>query len=60
MYISSKLCNDVKLAYMYSDYLHRNWRKLSDTQKDNLLKQIKALTNVTFRVEHYESKMDKL
>lgn len=58
MYLTNHTADKVKLAYMYVEHLRHNWRKLDDTSKDNLIKEISDLLNIQFIEQRFESKLN--
>jgi len=57
MYLTNYTADKVKLAYTFVEHLRHNWRRLSDDKRDELLREISELTNVTLVVQNYESKL---
>ncbi len=60
MYLTNYTADRVKLAYTFVEHLRHNWRQLSDSKRDALLKEIAELTNVQFIEQQYESRIDKI
>ena len=60
MYLTNYTADRVKLAYTFAEHLRHNWRVLSDSKSDALLKEITDLTNVQFIEQQYESRIDKI
>lgn len=58
MYLTNYTADKVKLAYTFVEHLRHNWRKLTDDKKDELLREISDLVNVTLVEQRYESKMN--
>lgn len=58
MYLTNHTADKVKLAYMYVEHLRHNWRKLDDTKKDQLIKEISDLLNIQFIEQRFESKIN--
>lgn len=58
MYLTNHTADKVKLAYMYVEHLRHNWRKLDDTSKDSLIKEISDLLNIQFIEQRFESKLN--
>lgn len=60
MYLTNYTADRVKLAYTFAEHLRHNWRLLSDSKKDELLKEITGLLDVRIIEEKYESRIDKI
>jgi len=60
MYLTNYTADRVKLAYTFAEHLRHNWRVLSDSKKDELLKEITGLLDVRIIEEKYESRIDKI
>ena len=60
MYLTNYTADRVRLAYTFAENLRHNWRELSDSKRDALLKEITDLTNVQLIQEQYESRIDKI
>ena len=60
MYLTNYTADRVKLAYTFAEHLRHNWRLLSDSKKDELLKEITGLLDVRLIEEKYESRIDKI
>lgn len=60
MYLTNYTADRVKLAYTFAEHLRHNWRVLSDSKKDELLKEITGLLDVRLIEEKYESRIDKI
>lgn len=60
MYLTNYTADRVKLAYTFAEHLRHNWRVLSDSKKDELLKEITGLLDVQIIEEKYESRIDKI
>ena len=60
MYLTNYTADRVRLAYTFAEHLRHNWRELSDSKRDELLKEITELTNVRLIEQQYESKIDKI
>lgn len=60
MYLTNYTADRVRLAYTFAEHLRHNWRELSDSKRDALLKEITDLTNVQLIQEQYESRIDKI
>lgn len=60
MYLTNYTADRVKLAYTFAEHLRHNWRKLSDSKKDDLLKEITGLLDVRLLEEKYESRINKI
>ena len=60
MYLTNYTADRVRLAYTFAEHLRHNWRALSDSKRDELLKEITDLTNVQLIQEQYESRIDKI
>lgn len=60
MYLTNYTADRVRLAYTFAEHLRHNWRELSDSNRDELLKEITELTNVQFIEQQYESRIDKI
>ena len=58
MYLTNHTADKVKLAYMYVEHLRHNWRKLDDTKKDQLIKEISDLLNIQFIEQRFKSKIN--
>lgn len=58
MYLSNYTADKVRLAYTFVEHLRVNWRRLDDSKKDELLREISDLINVTLVEQKYESKMN--
>ena len=60
MYLTNYTADRVKLAYTFAEHLRHNWRVLSDSKKDELLKEITGLLDVRLIEDKYESRIDKI
>ncbi len=60
MYLTNYTADRVRLAYTFAEHLRHNWRELSDSKRDALLKEITDLTNVQLIEQQYESRIDKI
>ena len=60
MYLTNYTADRVRLAYTFAEHLRHNWRVLSDSKKDELLKEITGLLDVRIIEEKYESRIDKI
>ena len=60
MYLTNYTADRVRLAYTFAEHLRHNWRMLSDSKRDVLLKEITDLINVQLIEQQYESKIDKI
>ena len=60
MYLTNYTADRVRLAYTFAEHLRHNWRELSDSKRDVLLKEITDLINVQLIEQQYESKIDKI
>ena len=60
MYLTNYTADRVKLAYTFAEHLRHNWRLLSDSKKDELLKEITGLLDVRLIEQQYESRIDKI
>ena len=60
MYLTNYTADRVKLAYTFAEHLRHKWRVLSDSKKDELLKEITGLLDVRIIEEKYESRIDKI
>ena len=60
MYLTNYTADRVRLAYTFAEHLRHNWRVLSDSKKDELLKEITRLLDVRIIEEKYESRIDKI
>ena len=60
MYLTNYTADRVRLAYTFAEHLRHNWRMLSDSKRDELLKEITDLINVQLIEQHYESRIDKI
>jgi hypothetical protein len=60
MYLTNYTADRVRLAYTFAEHLRHNWRMLSDSKRDELLKEITDLINVQLIEQQYESRIDKI
>lgn len=60
MYLTNYTADRVRLAYTFAEHLRHNWRELSDSKRDELLKEITDLINVQLIEQQYESRIDKI
>ena len=60
MYLTNYTADRVRLAYTFAEHLRHNWRELSDSKRDVLLKEITDLINVQLIEQQYESRIDKI